>query len=86
MSVQPFIPKQDDRIPDAYAMTIHFHDGKRVEFETASHSIRDGFLDFVTKDDLWNLIPLTSIQRIEFDKSFSKLVAIKAERSTKKNA
>jgi len=35
------------------------------------------YLEYVTKDDLWGWIPMSSIQRLEFDKNFSKIVGIR---------
>lgn len=40
-------------------------------------------LELVTKDDLWSWIPLTLGCRFEFDKNFSKIVAIKEEMAKK---
>ena len=42
------------------------------------------FIEYVTKDDIWGWIPLSSIQRLEFDKNFSKIIAIKTEEDLKK--
>lgn len=44
------------------------------------------FLEYLTKEDLWGWIPISSIQRLEFDKDFSKIVAIKEERERKRRS
>lgn len=42
------------------------------------------FLEYVTKDDFWGWIPLSSIQRLEFDKNFSKIIAEVQKQNNKK--
>lgn len=37
------------------------------------------FLEYCTVDDVWGNIPMGSVQRLEWDKNFSKMVAIKQE-------
>ena len=78
--MRPFIPKEYD-LPDAYGLKIFYVNGRVDEFEIASHNVLKEFqnLEFVTKEDVWNWVPLTSILRVEFDKRFSKIVAVRAE-------
>lgn len=72
-----FIPKEDPEIPDAFGMTIHYVTGKKEEFEVAERGPVDGgLMSFVTKDDIWHLVVIQNIVRIEYDKRYSKLVAI----------
>jgi hypothetical protein len=80
MNVRAFIPKDDQELPDQYGLTIHYIDGKSEVFEVASHALSDQSIEFVTFEDVWNRVPMTSIKRIEFDKRFSKIVAIKQEK------
>lgn len=79
MNALPFIPKEMQELPDNYGMTIYYVNGKKDDFELAQHHLNkeQGMVEFVTKDDLWNWVPLSSIQRVEFDKRMSKIVAYK---------
>lgn len=79
MSVFPFIPKEDQCLPDAYGLIVYYVNGKKDEFELASHSLnhQTGMLEFFTKDDLISWVPLSSVTRFEFDKRFSKIIDIK---------
>lgn len=40
------------------------------------------FLEYVTKDDIWGWIPISSILRLEFDKNFSKIMAERQKKPT----
>jgi len=42
------------------------------------------FIEYVSKDDMWGWIPLSSIQRLEFDKNFTRILEINKEMATKK--
>lgn len=79
MNIMPFIPKDDDRLPDNYGIKIIYVNGKVEEFELASHFINKeiNLLEFWTKDDFCHWVPISSIQRIELDKRFSKIIAIR---------
>lgn len=77
MSVRPFLPKDDQALPDAYSMEIQFIDGRSETFELASHMYKDGQFEFVTFDDEWHWIPTQNVKLIKFDKRFSKIVALK---------
>ena len=80
MKTRPFIPQKDERMPDFYTMTVHYVDGKKEEFKLAGHQVTQfEMLDFVTTDDIVQWIPLTSVKRIEFDKNFSTMMALKRE-------
>lgn len=78
MTLLPFLPKEHRDLPNHYGVTIQYITGTRETFELASHRVLEATksLEFVTKDDCWNLVPLTGVQRIEFDKRFSKIIAI----------
>ena len=82
--VKPFIPKQDQELPDNYGVKICYVSLPCEEFEIASHRLNDGLFEFETKDDLWNWVPMTSVARIEFDKRFSKIMAVKEKRDRNK--
>lgn len=109
MTVRPFLPKDDQELPDSYTITIHYLDGRKPdEIEVASHrtidtvvvalraeQLPDGtireipvlapapapFIELCLVGDLWSWVPMSSVKRIEFDKNFSKLVALKEKRA-----
>ena len=86
MNVLPFIPKQDQELPDTYTIKFFFHDGRAsLDLEVAQHRIicGDAVFEYVTKDDIWGLVPLTSIKRMEFDKNFSRVMACRAKHKVK---
>lgn len=79
-----FLPKQDQRLPDAYEMTIQFADGTKRTFECASHHMAQYGIEIVQSEDLFAFLPYYSIKSIDFDKRFSKIVALKQEAETRK--
>lgn len=81
----PFIPKLFQDMPDNYGIKVFYVSGKEENFEIAEHNLNKdtGTLEFVTKDDLWNWIPISSIQRLEFDKRFSKIIDYKEKQAQK---
>ena len=83
-NVRPFIPKQDNDLPDSYKMTIAYVTGKSDVFETTQHKFieKSNTLEIVTIQDEWFLIPLSSIIKISFDKDFSKMVAIRQKQES----
>jgi hypothetical protein len=85
-NVLPFIQKIFSDLPDNYAVVVKYVTGKEETLELASHNLNKelGIFEFVTKDDVWSWIPISSIQRLEFDKRFSKIMAIKEEDEKKK--
>lgn len=86
MQTKPFIPKDDQRMPDYYGMHIIFHDSKSVELDVVSHKIiQDRMLQVITHEDEWKLFPIEGIKEISFDKQWSKLIAIRAEQERKKD-
>lgn len=88
---KPFLKKMFSGIPDNYSVKIIYVTGSEETFELASHTLtrETGIFEFVTKDDVWHWVPLSSVQRIEFDKRFSKIIDIKEkeliERANKKD-
>lgn len=85
--MRPFIPKDDERFPDHYGIIIHYVTGKKDDFEGLHYIIKEtSTIEIVTKDDVWNLIPISSILRIEFDKRFSTVVALRDDARRKNNS
>ncbi len=78
--------KEDPELPDFYGITVHYRNGKSEKFEVAQHSYppNPSRLEFVTHDNQWNCILWESISRLEFDKSFSKVVAIHEKKAREK--
>jgi len=84
----PFLKKEHPELPDHYGIKIIYHSGSMEEFNIASHRFlhETEQLEFVTDDDKWNLVPISSYRRIEFDKRFSTIVAIKEKKNAKDNS
>lgn len=82
----PFVPGRDAEVPESYGMVIHFNNGKKEEYDIASHFLNKEtkLLEFVTKDDEWHWVPLIGVYKFVFDKRFSKLVELSQKR--KENA
>lgn len=79
-TIKPFIPKDIEALPDAYTITIHYVDSKSETFEIAHHVLGEKVFEFVThSDDRWSWVQMTSVKRIEFDKRFSQIVALKVK-------
>lgn len=83
--MRPFIPKENPDLPDFYKVTISYVSGKTEELEVVSHNLmkESGLIEFCQKDDLWSLVPISSVLRIAFCKDFSKIVALKEKDSKK---
>ena len=83
---RPYLPKSNQNLPDSYGVKIYYVTGKVESFELASHTFtkETGLFEFTTKDDLWNWVPISSVQRIEFDKRFSEIMATKEKEMEKK--
>lgn len=69
--------KQIEQLPDNYALVVHFIDGKSETFEAASHKLGPQILEIATSDDLWHWIQMANVKRIEFDRRFSKIIALR---------
>jgi hypothetical protein len=77
MSIKPFIPKDNQELPDWYGCTITLVTGKKIELELASHRLGEKLFEVATKEDEWKWFPIENILQVEFDKRFSKIVDIK---------
>lgn len=81
------LQKEHKDFPDSYGIKVWYISGEQEEFELASHvySKETQLFEFWSKDALVSWIPMSAIQRIEFDKNFTKIVEIKQETERKKN-
>lgn len=77
--MNPALIKDHQDLPDHYGITIHYVTGKAEAFDIASHSwlLEGNAIEYVTKDNLWNVIPVSNFIRLEFDRNYSKIVEIK---------
>ena len=77
----PFLPKEDQRLPNSYGIKVFYVDGTAEEFNAAAHrpDHANGILEIWTSDDLCRWIFMPHVLKLQFDKNFSKMVAIKAE-------
>jgi len=80
--MKPFIPKEDQEIPDSFGLTIHFHSGAKEEHQVTTYKFIQELrlFEFATQDDLWTMIPMESIKKIEGDRAFSKFVELAAKK------
>lgn len=81
--MKPFIPKDDQSLPDFYQVEIIFLSGRKDILEIASHHLGEKVFEVAGVDDIYRWYPVTSIEKISFDKSFSKIVEIKKRLSNK---
>jgi hypothetical protein len=72
-----FIPKEDDRIPDSWGITIIYYDKTEERFEIVSHNMSNGVFSFWTKTDEHKWRMQDKIKSIDFDKNFSQYIAAK---------
>lgn len=77
LGMLPFLNKSDSQIPDTFGIKIFYLDGKSEDYEIANRWVANGMFEFVTQDDIWHFIPMSAIKRVEYDKNFSKMVALK---------
>lgn len=88
MSPNPLflLPKTHPDLPDGYELKIHYLTGKVETYQVASHAIVKEWnaLEFVTRDDLWSLVPMNSVARFEFDKDWSKTREIRIQEEIKR--
>lgn len=79
--MNPILLKENPDLPDFYGVKIAYVTSRSEEFEIVSHRFYKelSMFEVVTKNDQWINFPLHNITKIEFDKNFSKLVALKEE-------
>lgn len=75
----PYLNKEHQDLPDYYTIKVFYLSGGREEFELASHRLdaESKILEIRTKDDLCMWVLLENVNRVEFDKNFSKIISIK---------
>lgn len=65
------IVKEDSRLPDYYDVEIFYHDKTSDRYSIVGHGTVDGILSILTTDNLYKLIPVNAIRKIEMDKNYS---------------
>lgn len=79
--MKPFIPKEDERLPDAWGIKITYATGRVEEFEGTHNVYKEtGTLEILTMEDKFFLLPIQNILKIEFDNRFSRFVHLKKEK------
>lgn len=63
--------KEDPRLPDSYEIDIQYHDCSNEKYKIIGHGTVDGILSILTTDNLYRLIPVNAIRKIEMDKNYS---------------
>ena len=73
--------KEDPRLPDFFEITITYHDKSYDVFKAISHSVRDGVFEIYGTNCLFDVVPMNAIRKISFDKNFTKLQDLMAEKA-----
>lgn len=78
--MKPFLPKDDQRLPDYYGVKIEDITGKVREYKVAGHTwmVEIRAIELYLFEDEYIVIPLDNVI-ISFDKQFSKVVKLKQE-------
>lgn len=77
------VVKEDSRLPDYFVVTVVYHDKSEDEFKCVSHSFKNEIVEMFTTDSLFQVIPMNAIRKISFDKNFTKLQELHAEKMKK---
>lgn len=81
-----FLPKEDQALPDYIGLKIHYVTGTMEEFKVASYQpVVNGVFEFWTEDDLCHWVMVENVKHFEWDKNFSKMVAIRNELKRKQD-
>lgn len=63
--------KEDPKLPDFYEMEIYFHDRTSEKHKIIGHGTVDGILSILTTENLYHLIPVNAIRKIEMNRDYS---------------
>lgn len=79
--MKPFIPKQVQGIPDHYGLKVCHLTGKVSEVECVSQMIINNgeILSVLTAEDKYVWLPLSGIEKVEFDLRFTKLMELQRQ-------
>jgi len=80
MNAPILLPKEDPGIPDSYKIKITYITGRTEEYDVASQypiNPQMQILEFWTAEDLNVWIELRNVVKIEYDKNWSKMIAIR---------
>lgn len=77
------VVKEDMRLPDYFVITITYHDKSEDEFKCVSHVIKNDLIEMFTSESLFQVIPLNAVRRLQFDKNFTKIQDLHAEKMKK---
>jgi len=74
-------------VPETFFVKITYIDGSFDKLELKSHfyNKETNLLEFWTKDNICNWVPMNNVQRLEFDENFSKIVEIRRKLEKEKN-
>lgn len=77
------VVKEDSRLPDYFVITITYHDKSEDEFKAISHVTKNDMIEIFTTENTFAVIPVNAIRKIMFDKNFTKLQELHAEKMKK---
>lgn len=75
--------KEDMRLPDYFVITITYHDKSEDEFKAVSHMFKNELIEIFTSESLFQVVPVNAIRKISFDKNFTKIQDLHAEKIKK---
>lgn len=65
------IAKEDSKLPDFYEVEIYFHDRTSEKHKIIGHGTVDGIMSILTTENIYHLIPVNAIRKIEMSKDYS---------------
>lgn len=65
------VVKEDPKLPDFYEIEIFFHDRTSEKHKIIGHGTVDGIMSILTVENLYHLIPVNAIRKIEMNKDYS---------------
>jgi len=80
-----FIPKDDQRLPDFFTITVNYLTGRKETIEVSGLQVIKDFnmYEIWTREDTMKVILISAIESIDYDKEWSKIVRIKEELAKK---
>lgn len=84
MSAQnkPYLPKENQKIPDFYTITVEYYDKSKREHAIIFHELVQGakIIDIFTTDEEYKWLPLEGAKEVTFCKSFTTIKRLEAEK------
>ena len=81
-----FIPKDDQRLPDFFTVVVNYLTGRKETIEVASLKYITDMecYEIWTRENMMKVIYKGSLESLDYDKNWSKIVELKDEKDRKK--